>query len=1041
MLRSRRKSLLVGAGVLLVLGLSLFVAFGQSGSSHAGPVAKLGGDPDAGLTQADTPGEGPIDQAEAYFSAIRTYPANQIPPTISHAAKQTFDAIARKGAAGNNHWSAYGPDNAIQPGVLAFSGATNSTASRVTAMVIAPTCTPGNCRMWVGVSGGGVWRTNDALAADPTWTYLTGGIAQNSVGALTAAPSDPSGNTLYLGTGEANRCGSGCEAGVGIYKSTDGGTSWTKLADTCTNNSTYACVSPNQDAFLGRSISKIVIDPTNPSHLYVGSALGVRGLSHVIGNGGGTRFEPNANDPGLYESTDGGATFTRVWNGNGSTFGVIDVGLDALNPATVYASAFDQGVWRRSVTYDGSSTPYDFRQVFAPRFPGGGTDRTMFASTVKNGNSRLYLTDGTANGGGSGSPTAAEFWRTDHANQPASALLASESAGATTPPGAGNPFPATYAAWQRLTSNTTASPYYPTVDFCTGQCWYDSDVYTPAGLPDTVYVIGSYVYGELPCNTKGVGCGNGRSNGRAVLYSSTAGDPNASAPGTAVNRTFTDLTFDGQNQPASWCALDGAEFTLGGVTAPYQCLWAPDSIHPDQHTIVVNPNNPTQIFEGSDGGVIRTNGTFSDLSSRCNSNERPLLGAASLSNCMRMLSQVPNTITHINKNLNSLQFVNVAINPGQSCEVQGGTQDNGTWSNVNPSCDQNTWPQIIYGDGGNAGYDGTNPTWRFNEFTSGFSDSNFENGDPTKWVITSAPIVNSGEAIAFYWPQVADPNPPTGAHPIFSGAQHVWRTWSFGAGTPGAVPQDKNPNIAFYEANCQEFTVSGANPNCGDYQKMGGDLTSSTYGSDRTGGSVSWIARNKADHGTLWATTSAGRIFVTHNADATDPATVTWHRIDNATSPTRFPSSVYPDINNTGHAWITYSGYNASTPTTPGHVFDVKENGTAPGSGQFTNLDLESGTAGFPTPTGKGDLPASDVVRDEQTGKLYVSTDFGVLWAGGNYKGNWHVTDGMPRFEVMHLEIQPSSRVPTCVGTSSCPRILYAATHSQGIWAMNLPGN
>src|SRR6476660_3650036 len=92
----------------------------------------------------------------------------------------------------------------------------------------------------------------------------------------------------------------------------------------------------------------------------------------------------------------------------------------------------------------------------------------------------------------------------------------------------------------------------------------------------------------------------------------------------------------------------------------------------------------------------------------------------------------------------------------------------------------------------------------------------------------------------------------------------------------------------------------------------------------------------------IWATTSAGRIFVTHNADATDPATVTWHRIDNATSPTRFPSSVYPDINNTGHAWITYSGYNASTPTTPGHVFDVKENGTAPGSGQFTNLDLES---------------------------------------------------------------------------------------------------
>jgi hypothetical protein len=135
-------------------------------------------------------------------------------------------------------------------------------------------------------------------------------------------------------------------------------------------------VTAGQDAFLGRGISKIVIDPTNPSHIYVGSALGVRGLSHVIGNGGTTRFPPNANNVGLYESTDGGATFTEVWDGHGSTFGVIDVGLDPLNPATVYASAFDQGLWRRSPALDGSATPYDFHQVFAPQYPGGGTDRT-----------------------------------------------------------------------------------------------------------------------------------------------------------------------------------------------------------------------------------------------------------------------------------------------------------------------------------------------------------------------------------------------------------------------------------------------------------------------------------------------------------------------------------------------------------------------------------------------------------------------------------------------------------------------------------------
>ena len=458
MVTRRRRLLVAGAGILLVAGVALFAAFGQS-SGGASRFTKLGKDPDARVasSQADTPGEGPIGGAEAYFSAVRTYPADEIPPTISHTAKLTFDAIAKKGDPGNNHWYSYGPkQSAVEPGVLAFSGATNTTASRVTAMVIAPTCTPGNCRLWVGVSGGGVWRTDDALAADPSWTYLTAGIAQNSVGTLTAAPSDPTGNTLYLGTGEANRCSSGCEAGVGIYKSTNGGSSWTKLADTCTSNSTYACVTPGQDAFLGRSISKIVVDPANPNHLYVGSALGVRGLSHVIGLPGETqRFPPEREQrrPVRVERRRRD-TFTEVWNGNGSTFGVIDVGLDPLDASTVYASAFDQGLWRRSAALDGSSTPYDFHQVFAPRNPGGGTDRTMFAATVKNGTTRLYLTDGTA--GSTSVPS--EFWRTDNANQPAAALLASEGPGATEPPPPGIPFPANFNGWQKLTSSTTAEP-------------------------------------------------------------------------------------------------------------------------------------------------------------------------------------------------------------------------------------------------------------------------------------------------------------------------------------------------------------------------------------------------------------------------------------------------------------------------------------------------------------------------------------------------------------------------------------------------------
>src|SRR2546425_3452605 len=104
----------------------------------------------------------------------------------------------------------------------------------------------------------------------------------------------------------------------------------------------------------------------------------------------------------------------------------------------------------------------------------------------------------------------------------------------------------------------------------TGQSGTQRELYRPPGMPATVYVLGSYSYGELPCNTKGVGCGNGRSNGRAVIYSTTAGDPDASAAGTAVNRTFTDLTYDTQDQPASWCGLGASgEATFGGVSAAF----------------------------------------------------------------------------------------------------------------------------------------------------------------------------------------------------------------------------------------------------------------------------------------------------------------------------------------------------------------------------------------------------------------------------------------------------------------------------------------
>jgi len=152
--------------------------------------------------------------------------------------------------------------------------------------------------------------------------------------------------------------------------------------------------------------------------------------------------------------------------------------------------------------------------------------------------------------------------------------------------------------------------------------------------------------------------------------------------------------------------------------------------------------------------------------------------------------------------------------------------------------------------------------------------------------------------------------------------------------------------------------------------------------------------------------TGTGRIFVTKNANAAAGA-VTYQRIDNlpgaTADPNRFPSSIYIDPTNPNHAWISYSGYNINTPTLPGHVFEVTWNQAA-GTATWTNLDGGTGPM--------GDLPTTDLVRDDATGDLYASTDFGVMMlAGGNGAGSWVAAgEGLPNVEVAGLTIVPGAR-------------------------------
>jgi hypothetical protein len=430
----------------------------------------------------------------------------------------------------------------------------------------------------------------------------------------------------------------------------------------------------------------------------------------------------------------------------------------------------------------------------------------------------------------------------------------------------------------------------------------------------------------------------------------------------------------------------------------------------------VNPNNPNQFFEGSDGGLMRSNGTFTDISSRCDGRG---LSGDNLTRCKQLLSRAPTSYTSMNNGLQTLQFQHLSVNPANAKDVQGGTQDNGTFETTGSSV---TWPQTIFGDGGLSGFDPTNPAFRFHTYYDAQIEVNFNNGAPPNWDWISdsffIPPGNS-EARLFYLPVITDP----AVHgTMFTGLTHVWRTKDQGG-----------PSQAYLDQHCNRFT-GDFSVQCGDWEFLdGATLTSSTRGT-RFGGAVGWISRTSADNSTLWAATTFGRVFISKNADADPASAVTFTRLDNlaANSPGRPISSISVDPANPNHAYVSYLSYNTITSNVvsgvpqeaalPGHVFSVTYDPVA-GTATWTSLDGTGDGA-------IGDQPVNSVAYDPPPkGDLYASTDFGVVkLAGANAANGWTMAaPGLPVVTVAGLTINPGARQ------------LLAATHGRGAYQLTLP--
>jgi photosystem II stability/assembly factor-like uncharacterized protein len=151
-----------------------------------------------------------------------------------------------------------------------------------------------------------VWKTEDAGAS---WKPIADGqIDVGSIGAIAVAPSDA--NVIYVGTGEFAVRGQSSSYGDGVYKSTDAGKTWKKIGLENT-----------------KQISRILVHPTNPDLVYVAAQ--------------GDRWRSTP-DRGVYRSNDAGKTWAKILGGVNGTSGPSELALDPSNPRILYAAMWDE---------------------------------------------------------------------------------------------------------------------------------------------------------------------------------------------------------------------------------------------------------------------------------------------------------------------------------------------------------------------------------------------------------------------------------------------------------------------------------------------------------------------------------------------------------------------------------------------------------------------------------------------------------------------------------------------------------------------------
>ncbi len=226
-----------------------------------------------------------------WFMLQRVYPNNDVNPSLYEHARQTIRQMSESRRDGMvAAWQSVGPSN---------------VGGRITSLALHPT-NPNI--IYAGSAAGGGWKSTDNGV---TWNSFFN--ESYSIGSITLDPNNP--EIIYVGTGEGNPGGVAIYPGNGIWRSTNGGQTWTNLGLTTTGQ-----------------LGKIAIHPSNSNRIFV-AALGL--------------YRSKTQERGVYRSTNGGAAWQRVLFNNDTT-GACDLLIDPSDPNRIVAALWTR---YRPLTY------------------------------------------------------------------------------------------------------------------------------------------------------------------------------------------------------------------------------------------------------------------------------------------------------------------------------------------------------------------------------------------------------------------------------------------------------------------------------------------------------------------------------------------------------------------------------------------------------------------------------------------------------------------------------------------------------------------